>query len=175
MMNRRAFVLVLILAGCGGVGPQPTPTPVPVPPAPAAVVQELLSAHNKLRSARGLPDFILDPKLSSAANGHAAFMDQHGVMAHEAIGDGSPWTRITAAGYSYSSAAENIAMDPQGVQGVMVLWERSPLHLINIMGPYRDVGFGVSGSYYCVDFGTSVGTTTAPEGPAASSTSHSRQ
>ena len=49
--------------------------------------------------------------------------------------------RITATGYRYTAAGENIAAGQTSVQSVMTGWINSPGHCQNLMNPtYRDIG-----------------------------------
>jgi uncharacterized protein YkwD len=161
----------------GPASPQPTPEPEPEPepkPSPTpqptpAVAQQLLDAHNRERAARGLPALAISPKLQQAAQAHADFMAKAGRMAHQGIGDGSPWDRIQAAGYRYSTAGENIAWNYQGVAAVMAGWMGDAPHRANVLGNFREAGLAVSygakgDPYWCADFGTAAATTTTRTG-----------
>jgi uncharacterized protein YkwD len=69
---------------------------------------------------------------------------------------------MTAKGYAWQSAAENIAAGYASVTSVMRAWQRSPEHLHNILDSgYEHVGFGKSsargsryGTYWVQDFGS---------------------
>lgn len=131
--------------------PVPSPTPGPAPPV-IGMAADLLSAHNRIRTMRGLRAFQAAPELMRSAQGWADKMTIVG-MTH---GDFS--SRISAQGYRWRSAAENIAAGQQTVDEVMRSWQ-DPGHFANIIGPYADVGFGVSRTvngalYWCVDFGS---------------------
>lgn len=122
----------------------------------AGIPQQLLAAHNQARGSKR--PLVLHPQLQQAAQSHADFMAKRGKMAHFGIGDGDPWTRITAAGYRYSSASENAAWNQQDVATVMSDWMSSPGHRANILGAYRDFGGAVAyGSnqdpFWCTVFG----------------------
>lgn len=169
------------LAGLVGrnrtVKPTPLPGPVPTPPPPAPVpmpapdgsdiIASLVAAHNIARQARGMAPLTASPALTLSAGRHAAFMAQHGTLAHEGIGDGSPWTRMHDAGYSYSSAGENIAEGQADVASVMAAWMSDIPHRMNIMGQYHELGAGMARAadgtpYWTVDFGS---TATSFAGP----------
>jgi len=133
----------------------------PVPPspydpatAPTDIVQQLLEAHNKERTQRGYKPLTLNPKLQASAQAHADFMAKVGHMAHFGIGDGTPWSRIQAAGYAYSSAAENVAWNQQTVVDVMSTWMGSPGHRWNILSGNTECGLAVRDLYWCAVFGT---------------------
>lgn len=54
-----------------------------------------------------------------------------------------PWDRMVAAGYIWSSAAENIAWGQQSPAEVMTSWMGSPFHRANILSTtYREMGNG---------------------------------
>jgi len=183
---------VLCLVMFSGCGPMPAPAPAPPPisrppivkpplpppaPAPApliSVAQQLLIAHNQQRANAGLAPLTINPKLQLAAQQHSDYQAKVKQMAHEGIGDGTPFTRMQADGYQFSSAGENIAWNQQTVAAVMTAWMNSAGHKANILGPYKEVGLAVAynpGPYWTVDFGTSMNrslgeiqilTTTAP-------------
>ncbi len=135
------------------------PPPPPPPPSDAAILALLVVAHNSIRAANNLPPFGRAQKLDAAASGHDTFMATHVVFAHMGVGDGDPWSRITAAGYAYSAAGENIAWNQPDVGTVMKDWMNSPGHRANILGDYAEIGValarGAKGDcYWTVDFGT---------------------
>lgn len=175
--NRRRIRYSLVLVACLGLAchrpspapvPVPTPVPVPVPvpipvppptPQPDDTAAELLKAHNAQREQRGLKVYTWNPQLQEAAQKHADYMARVGRMAHFGIGDGTPWSRIEAAGYAYSSAGENVAGDFRGIDSVMSAWMGSPGHRAAILsGSYTEFGgavaIGSDGSrYWTTDFG----------------------
>ena len=56
----------------------------------------------------------------------------------------SPWQYITAAGYSYSMAGENLAQGFSYSKDVVDKWMASPTHRDNILKPeYQDVGYAI--------------------------------
>lgn len=185
-MRIRLLILIACLAlACQRPTPQPipipdpvpTPTPVPIPeppptPTPVTIASQLLDAHNQSRAAKGLRPLVLNPQLVKAAQGHSDFMAAKGRMAHSGIGDGSPWDRIAATGYSMRAAAENVAWNQQGVSLVMKSWMNSPGHRTNILGAYLEFGgavsYGKDGSpYWCAVFATPGATVAgaAPKSP----------
>jgi uncharacterized protein YkwD len=135
------------------------PNPVPPPSPSDDYSQELLRLHNAERAKKNLPVLALDDQLHQAAKSHAEYMAKVNRLAHDGIGDGSPWDRMKAAGYHYSSAAENIAWNQRNPQDVMQSWMGSSEHRQNIMGRFQHVGFGLAktanGSiYWCAVFGS---------------------
>jgi len=114
----------------------------------------LLSYHNAERAKAGLPALRHDSRLETAAQQWANHMAASGVLAHVDVAN-----RIRAAGYPWTSFAENIAEGQQTAELVFGSWMGSPPHRANIMGPYADVGFGRAVDsqghvWWCSDFGT---------------------
>ncbi|WP_292444618.1 CAP domain-containing protein [Methylibium sp.] len=79
--------------------------------------------------------------LASAAYGHSKDMATRNFFSHTGS-DGSSFSkRITAAGYVWGGAAENIAAGQRSVRSVVDGWMLSPDHCANIMAAsYRDAG-----------------------------------
>ena len=72
-------------------------------------------------------------KLFDAAAGHALDMANKNYFAHNSL-DGRTFSqRITAAGYTWTAAGENIAAGQGTVEQVMNGWLQSPNHCANIM------------------------------------------
>ena len=117
----------------------PTP-PAPPPPDPADVAAEMLGLVNAARAEHALAPLTIDGRLTAAAARHAATMARTGLLAHQGIGDGYPWSRASAAGYAWSEVSENIAEGYPTAAAVMAGWEVSPPHLLNILGPSVDFG-----------------------------------
>lgn len=89
--------------------------------------------------------------LENAAVGHSQWMLAADVFSHTGSGASSPFDRMTAQGYSYSAAGENIAW--RGTTGAINLEATiaqqhqdlflSPGHRTNILGEaYREIGVG---------------------------------
>lgn len=152
-------------------GPTPTPTPTPPTPTPPAnnIPAALLLAHNKERSVKMLVPFVPNEKLQQAAQSHADFMAKKQQMEHKNIGDGDPWTRMAATGYTMSAGAENVAWNQQNVPEVMQAWMNSSGHRAAILGSYLEYGGAVAygpnhDPYWCSVFATpSQGMASAPE------------
>jgi uncharacterized protein YkwD len=158
---------LVAVAACGRPVPAPTPVlnpgaapaPAPAPGPVSSVSQALLDAHNRERSASGLPPLSPDPRLDASARAHAEVMAELGLMAHEGLGDGTLATRLGAVGYGFSAAAENIAEGQRDVASVVAAWMGDLPHRANILGPSTQMGgavaYGADGSpYWCVDFGS---------------------
>ncbi len=113
---------------------------------------ELLTAVNNARkvarkcgttSYPAVPALTANDKLNTAAQGHAANMAAKNFFSHTGLDGKSPFDRMTAAGYKYSAAGENIAAGNATVSATMTQWLNSPGHCANIMSKnFTQIGFG---------------------------------
>jgi len=116
---------------------------------------------NRQRTARGLPALAVDYKLNRSAQG---WTDQL-VSRHEFTHGANFAERISAVGFHWSQAGENIATGFPTPYSVVAGWMRSTGHCKNILDPaFRDVGTGVnahatvaSNGTWTQDFGLLVG------------------
>lgn len=107
-------------------------------------VEQLLAATNAKRAETGLNPLILDGRLSRAAALKAQDMFTNNYWAHNSPVGKTPWEFVTAAGYRYRVAGENLAKNFSVSSGVVDAWMASPTHRDNIMrGDYKDIGFAV--------------------------------
>ncbi|MFZ0385190.1 MAG: CAP domain-containing protein [Solirubrobacteraceae bacterium] len=106
---------------------------------------------NQQRTSRGLPVLIADSKLDRSAQ---AWTDE--MVAHHEFTHGADFAeRITAAGFHWSQAGENIATGYPTPASVVAGWMRSAGHCENILDPaFRYVGTGVSRGATIVSPGT---------------------
>jgi len=125
---------------------------------PKTACAELVKAHNRLRADAKLPALAISPKLREAARVHAEDMASHGKMTHKGSDGSSAIDRITAQGYSYRRAGENIAAGHFTIDGLMKGWMDSPPHKRNILGSFSQIGVAYATAengkrYWCVTFG----------------------
>ena len=107
--------------------------------------QTLLSATNKAREAAAETNLTIDPLLTTAAQAKADDMASRNYWAHNTPDGKAPWTFITAAGYSYELAGENLAYGFNGADEAVTGWINSQEHRDNILNAgYQNVGFGVA-------------------------------
>jgi uncharacterized protein YkwD len=96
---------------------------------------------NVQRTMRGLPRLHENQRLNRSAQGWTNTMVRAGSFTHGA----DFAARITAAGFSWSQAGENIAAGFRTPAAAVRAWMRSPGHCRNILSPaFVDVGIGVS-------------------------------
>ncbi len=106
----------------------------------AALKAAVVCLINSQRAAHGLPALLEDSRLDRSAQIWTDTM-----VATRQFDHGADFAaRITAVGYDWSSAGENIATGFATPQQVVSAWMGSPGHCQNILNPdYRAVGTGV--------------------------------
>jgi uncharacterized protein YkwD len=148
-----ALGLASVLAACGGGSDSaaadiPAPTPVEVVADPtgncgvANVVNDTLAQVNAFRaeartcgktSYPAVGPLAWNQKLAQAAHAHSADMAAHNYFDHVSRDGRTFDQRITAAGYAWSSAAENLAAGPTTTTAAMAGWQASEGHCANLM------------------------------------------
>lgn len=105
----------------------------------------LLSATNEKRINNGVAPLSLNNKLSSAAQAKANDMVARNYWSHNTPDGSPPWIFITNAGYSYSTAGENLAYGQNTSTEVITQWYGSQTHKDNLINKgFTEVGFGVA-------------------------------
>ncbi len=103
------------------------------PVAAASPAETVLSAVNAARAKAGCQPLRLDARLTAAARAHATAMAEQNFFGH-AGKDGSRFSsRIKRQGYSYSTAAENIAAGYRSAGQVVSGWLNSAGHRRNML------------------------------------------
>lgn len=129
--------------------------PVAAPPAELPngdLIGRLLARVNMYRQQAGCPALTLHPQLTAAAQSHSQDMAQNNFTGHIGSDGSNPRDRIERAGYNYSSAGENIAIDIATPEEVVDRWvNQTPPndgHRRNVLNcNYLDTGIG----YVAVD------------------------
>jgi uncharacterized protein YkwD len=141
----------LLLTGCGAV----------VAPAESASLLGLVNqARGTPRSCgttpyAAAPALSLDARLTRAAQLHSQDMQHSATMSHTGSDGSTVGDRATAQGYTWARIGEDIAWGFSTPGSVIQAWLASPGHCANIMDPkFRDLGTGVAGTYWTLDFGT---------------------
>lgn len=147
--------------------PPSTPTTAPAPPVTppggnTSFTAQVVTLTNAERAKVGCGALTVNAILTSAAQAHSADMAAHDYFDHNSQDGRSPFDRITAAGYRFSTAAENIAAGQRTPQAVMTSWMNSPGHKANILNcALHEIGVGYAtgssstyGVYWTQDFGT---------------------
>ena len=102
-------------------------------PVAAGPAESVLTAINAARAKAGCGPLHVNGKLVAAAKAHARAMAEQNFFGH-AGKDGSRFSsRIARQGYSYRTAAENIAAGQKSASQVVASWLKSPGHRRNIL------------------------------------------
>ena len=111
---------------------------------------EILTRVNRARAAgrmcgnslyNAVAPLTWNTNLFNAAAGHSNEMATMNYFSHTSLDGSSFAQRISAAGYSWSTIAENIAAGQSGIDEVVDLWMSSPGHCANIMsGNFSEIG-----------------------------------
>jgi|GEM_PF-1812832 len=113
----------------------------------SADIGSLLAYSNYQRSAAGEASLNLNGALDAAAQAKANDMVAKNYWGHYSPTGASPWSFISAAGYSYSAAGENLAYGFASSSAVISAWMNSAEHRANLLNAgFRDVGFGIANS-----------------------------
>lgn len=137
--------------------PPASPPPPPAPPGPDALLAELVAAHNRFRTVRGLRPLARSGRLDAAAQRQATTMAGTRTLDHEAGGT-TLAGRLRDAGVTYAAAGENIATGYATVAAVVQGWADSPSHRENMLATqFNQIGVGLaytrnSFPYWCVVF-----------------------
>jgi uncharacterized protein YkwD len=106
-----------------------------------------LNSTNADRTAAHEAALTLNPELEAAAQAKANDMVSRNYWSHTTPDGQTPWSFITAAGYTYQTAGENLAYGFANASDTVTGWMNSAEHRANILNTtYKDVGFGVASS-----------------------------
>ncbi|MDP2655909.1 MAG: CAP domain-containing protein [bacterium] len=109
----------------------------------------LVALTNQDRMINGLAGVTEDALLNKAAQAAAEDMAANGYFAHISPDGKDPWYWLNQAGYTYSYAGENLAVNFTDSQNVESAWMESPTHRANIVKrEYTQVGFGTANGMY---------------------------
>lgn len=90
-------------------------------------------------------------QLEVAAKKHSAHMNQIDQLTHVGTNNSTFLDRITAEGYNWGSAAENLAKGLADESSVIQSWLDSNDHCINLLDQTVDeIGVGTSGPYWTI-------------------------
>lgn len=104
----------------------------------------LLQQTNMERQHNKEPALTLNQKLSQAAQAKADDMAARDYWAHNTPDGKQPWSFVQQSGYQYYSVGENLAHGFSDSREAVLAWLNSPQHRKNVLGDYRDVGFGIA-------------------------------
>jgi len=115
----------------------------------AITSSNIFSLTNESRAAYDVPALSLNSQLTQAAQAKANDMAAKSYFAHTAPDGRTPWSFIQAAGYSYMTAGENLAVDFTEAENVEVAWMNSPGHRANILNKaFEEIGIGIAAGQF---------------------------
>jgi len=107
--------------------------------------QEIIDLTNAQRVKNGLGPLNYNAQLGAAAFAKAQDMLKVDYWAHNSPLGKTPWSFMTAAGYRYIYAGENLARDFNDAGSVVSAWMNSPSHRENILDAnFKEIGVGVA-------------------------------
>ena len=107
----------------------------------AAMQQSVVCLINQRRASFHLPRLVVNPRLDLSAQRWTNDMVSHADFTHGAAFS----QRISAVGFDWSNAGENIATGFETPNQVVAAWMASTGHCQNILSPvYREVGTGLA-------------------------------
>jgi hypothetical protein len=109
----------------------------------------LADLTNESRAANGVSLVTRDTALDAIAQAAAEDMATKGYFSHVSPDGKTPWYWLDRAGYKYSYAGQNLAVNFTDSENVETAWMESPTHRANIVKPeYTHVGFGTANGFY---------------------------
>lgn len=105
---------------------------------------EVITYLNAARESAGVSELVENKTLAAAAEKKAKDMLARGYFAHTTPDGKAPWSFLDDAGYRYSVAGENLAVDFISAKETHAALMESPSHRTNIVNPrYQEVGVAV--------------------------------
>lgn len=123
----------------------------PVEPAfsSAITASNIISLTNASRQEYALAGLKENNILDIAAQAKADDMLARSYFSHNTPDGRTPWSFITAAGYDYLMAGENLAVNFTEAENVEDAWMNSPGHKANILNKnFEEIGIGISQGDY---------------------------
>lgn len=142
------------------------------------VVNALIDGTNAARTLNGVAPLHENALLDAAALAKANDMVKNDYFAHTSPSGITPWYWFVGAGYDFTAAGENLAVDFTDSSDVTNAWMNSPDHRANILNAgFKDIGMaaaqgefqGHSAIYVVELFGTPAA---APIAAAAGASAH---
>ncbi len=142
--------------------------------ATSVVPDTLLSETNAQRLHNGDGRLQNNADLTKAAQARANDMVAHNYWSHTSPTGQQAWQFISANGYHYAVAGENLAYGFGSSDAIVNAWMRSSEHRANILNnQYADVGFGIANSANFDGHGAETIVVAMYGAPAASGTTQS--
>jgi len=115
----------------------------------AVISSTLVSLTNTDRATQNLGTLTVNPELTAAAQAKADDMAAKSYFAHTSPDGKTSWYWFKEAGYSFTYAGENLAVDFSDSDAVENAWMNSPTHRANILnGHYTEIGIASAEGTY---------------------------
>ena len=148
-MKMRLKVFIMLCACFFTITPALADAQTSSLPSAASFQETLVTLTNSDRLSRGDGGVTESPTLSAAAQAKANDMAVEGYFSHYSPLGVSPWYWFTEAGYHYTHAGENLAINFDSPADVESAWMASPAHRGNILkGLYTEMGIAVAHGTY---------------------------
>ena len=109
----------------------------------------LVNLTNQNRTKSDIAELKVSPMLEKAAQMKADDMAAKGYFAHNTPEGKTPWYWFDKAGYKYTYAGENLAVNFENSEDVETAWMNSRGHFLNIMNPkFTEIGIATSTGTY---------------------------
>ncbi len=106
--------------------------------------QQIIDLTNQKRTQNGLGPLTFNGLLAAAAEAKARDMIAFDYWAHNSPSGKTPWSFISAVGYRYVFAGENLARDFTDPGAVVDAWMNSPSHRENLLDKnFKEIGVAV--------------------------------
>ncbi len=137
-----SFLLIAVKAAILGLLFFTYPTPAEFS---TITVNRIIELTNKARQEQGLPALKHNRILDWAAKKKAEDMLRGNYFSHTSPEGIKPWHWFKQAGYNYTFAGENLAMNFIEAEDAVAAWLNSPSHRDNILSKnYEDTGVAVA-------------------------------
>lgn len=116
----------------------------------ASVISSVLvDLTNKDRKSEEVQTLTINPVLTAAAQAKANDMAEKSYFAHTSPEGIEPWFWMREAGYTFSYAGENLAVNFSDSEDVVQAWMDSPAHRANILnGKFTEIGIATAVGEY---------------------------
>ncbi|MFI5275245.1 MAG: CAP domain-containing protein [Candidatus Saccharimonadales bacterium] len=106
---------------------------------------QLLADTNTQRELNDDSSLALNSQLTQAAQTKANDMATRNYWSHNSPDGRTPWSFISASGYQFAAAGENLAYGFNSSNDIMNGWMNSPEHRTNVLNKvFTQIGFGIA-------------------------------
>jgi uncharacterized protein YkwD len=107
------------------------------------VVKDVFKQTNQFRRSKGLNQLVMLDQLNAIAKKHSEEMARgHVAFGHEGFSKRQALEKKKIKGVS--TFGENVAYGPTSGKQVVLMWEKSPGHRRNLLGPFKYIGIGIA-------------------------------